>query len=44
MLGFLLIGLLAGALGAPLAIVATALGGLLTLSLTRRWWRPLASR
>jgi MFS family permease len=42
MIGFLLIGLLAGAIGAPAAIVATGIGGLLALSLTRRWWSPLA--
>jgi MFS family permease len=43
MIGFLLIGLLAGAIGVPSAIVATGIEGLLALWLTRRWWRPLAA-
>jgi hypothetical protein len=44
MVGFLLIGLLAGAIGAPAAIAATGIGGLLAMWLTRRWWRPLSDR
>jgi Na+/melibiose symporter-like transporter len=44
LIGFLHIGLLAGAIGAPSAIVATGGEGLLALWLTRRWWRPLAGR
>jgi MFS family permease len=44
MVGFLHIGLLAGAIGAPSATVAAATEGLLALWLTRRWWGPLASR
>jgi MFS family permease len=44
MIGFLHVGLLAGAIGAPSAIVATGIEGLLALWLTRRWWRPLAGR
>jgi predicted MFS family arabinose efflux permease len=42
--GFLHIGIIAGAIGAPWAIVATGIEGLLALWLTRRWWRPLAAR
>jgi predicted MFS family arabinose efflux permease len=44
MLGFLLIGGLAAAIGASAAIVVTGIAGLLALYLTRRWWRPLAGR
>jgi predicted MFS family arabinose efflux permease len=44
LVGFLHVGLLAGSIGAPSAIVATGLEGLLALWLTRRWWRPLAGR
>ncbi len=44
LIGFLHVGLLAGAIGAPSAIVATGIEGLLALWLTRRWWRPLAGR
>jgi len=40
-IGFLLIGLLAGAVGAASAVVATGIEGLLALWLTRRWWAPL---
>jgi MFS family permease len=42
MIGFLSIGLVAGAIGAPLATVMSGIEGLLALWLTRRWWRPLA--
>jgi MFS family permease len=42
MLGFLWIGLIAGAIGAAPAVAATGVAGLLALWLTRRWWRPLA--
>jgi MFS family permease len=42
LIGFLHVGLLAAAIGAPSAIVATGIEGLLALWLTRRWWRPLA--
>jgi MFS family permease len=41
MLGFIMIGLLAGLIGAPWATAATGGEGLLALLLTRRWWRPL---
>jgi MFS family permease len=44
MLGFLHIGGLAAAIGAPWATVATGIEGLLALWLTRRWWHPLAGR
>jgi hypothetical protein len=44
LIGFLHVGLLAGAIGAPSAIVATGIEGLLALGLTRRWSRPLAGR
>jgi MFS family permease len=44
MIGFLLIGLVAAAIGATSAIVLTGTEGLLALWLTRRWWRPLATR
>jgi MFS family permease len=44
LIGFLHVGMLAGAIGAPSAIVATGIEGLLALWLTRRWWRPLAAR
>jgi hypothetical protein len=43
MFGFILIGLLAGQIGAPWATAATAGEGILALLLTRRWWRPLAA-
>jgi hypothetical protein len=43
MFGFILIGLLAGLIGAPWATAATAGEGILALLLTRRWWRPLAA-
>jgi predicted MFS family arabinose efflux permease len=43
MIGFLLIGLFASAMGAPMATAATGIEGLVALWLTRRWWRPLAS-
>jgi hypothetical protein len=42
MVGFILIGLLAGLIGAPWATAATGAEGILALLLTRRWWRPLA--
>jgi MFS family permease len=44
MIGFLHIGLLAGAIGAPAAIAATGIEGLLAMWLTRRWWLALAGR
>jgi hypothetical protein len=40
-LGFLHIGLLADAIGANWACVVSAAEGLLTMLLTRRWWRDL---
>ncbi len=43
MLGFILIGLLAGLIGAPWATAATGAEGLLAMLLTRRWWRPLVA-
>ena len=43
MFGFILIGVLAGLIGAPWATAATAGEGILALLLTRRWWRPLAA-
>jgi len=43
MAGFVMIGLLAGLIGAPWATAATGGEGLLALLLTRRWWRPLAA-
>jgi MFS family permease len=42
-IGFLNIGLLADAIGAPGAVVATALEGLAVLALTRRWWRHIGN-
>ena len=44
MAGFILIGLLAGLLGAPWATAATCAEGIVALLLTRRWWRPLLHR
>jgi hypothetical protein len=44
LVGFLHVGLLAGAIDAPSTIVGTGIEGLLALWLTRRWWRPLADR
>ncbi len=41
MIGFLHLGWLAGLIGAPWAIVTTGVEGLLTLLLTRRWWRAI---
>jgi MFS family permease len=41
MLGFIHIGILAGAIGAPSAAAATGIEGLVAMLLTRRWWRPL---
>ncbi len=43
MFGFILIGVLAGLIGAPWATAATAGEGILALLVTRRWWRPLAA-
>jgi len=43
-LGFLHLGLLADAIGAPWATTASALEGLLALALTRRWWRVVSDR
>jgi MFS family permease len=40
-IGFVHIGLLAEAIGAPGACVVSAAEGLLALALTRRWWRGL---
>ncbi len=42
-LGFLWIGLLADAIGAPSATAITGLMGLAALILTRRWWRELSA-
>jgi MFS family permease len=42
-LGFLSIGLLADAVGAPAAITVTGLVGLIAMALTRPWWRALAT-
>ena len=44
MAGFILIGLLAGLIGAPWATAATGAEGIMALLLTRRWWRPLLHR
>ena len=44
MAGFILIGLLAGLIGAPWATAATGAEGIVALLLTRRWWRPLLHR
>jgi hypothetical protein len=44
LIGFLHVGMLAGAIGAPSAITVSGIEGLLALWLTRRWWRPLAGR
>ena len=43
MAGFLLIGLLAGLIGAPWATALTGAEGIAALLLTRRWWRPLTA-
>ncbi len=42
-LGFLHIGLLADIIGAPWAVTASALEGVVALALTRRWWRDLGA-
>ncbi len=44
MVGFILIGVLAGLIGAPWATAATGAEGVVALLLTRRWWGPLAAR
>ncbi len=41
-IGFLVLGVLAEAVGASLATAAMGLGGLAALALTRRWWNPIA--
>jgi MFS family permease len=41
--GFILIGLLSGVIGAPWATAAMGVAGLVALTLTRRWWRPLTA-
>jgi len=41
MVGFILIGLLAGLIGARWATAATGAEGIVALLVTRRWWRPL---
>ena len=41
-IGFMHLGLLADAIGAPWATAATGGEGILALVLTRSWWRPLA--
>jgi len=41
-LGFLYLGLLADAIGAPAATALTGVLGLLALAATRRWWGRLA--
>jgi MFS family permease len=43
-LGFLCLGLLADAIGAPVATALTGLLGLLALGLTRRWWSQVGLR
>lgn len=40
-IGFLLLGLEANAVGAPLATVGTGVVGLILLAATRRWWRGM---
>lgn len=42
-IGFLTLGVLADAIGAPLATAMTGVLGLLALALTRRWWRRLGA-
>jgi hypothetical protein len=42
--GFLCLGLLADAIGAPAATALTGLLGLLALGLTRRWWSQVGLR
>jgi MFS family permease len=42
-LGFLAIGVLANAFGAPAAIVITGLLGLIAMAVSRPWWRELAA-
>src|ERR1700721_776943 len=42
-IGFVHLGLLADAIGAPWATATTGIEGLLTLALTFRWWRVILS-
>ena len=42
-IGFLYLGLLADAIGAPWATATTGALGLIALAATRRWWRPLGA-
>ena len=39
--GFIALGMLADAIGAPWATAASGIAGLLALALTRRWWRVI---
>jgi hypothetical protein len=41
LVGFIQLGLLAEAIGAPRATAATGLAGLAALALTHRWWRAI---
>jgi MFS family permease len=41
LVGFVSLGLLAEAIGAPVATAATGLAGLAALAATRRWWRAI---
>jgi hypothetical protein len=42
-IGFLTLGVLADAIGAPLATAMIGVLGLLALAVTRRWWRRLGA-
>jgi hypothetical protein len=43
LVGFIHLGLLAGLIGTPWAIVTIGIEGVVAMLLTRRWWRPLAA-